>query len=343
MHDPIEAARLAAALNGEAQAFEDLIEPYRRELFAYCYRLLGSMQDAEDLVQEALLRAWLKLNTFEKRGSFRAWLYKIATNACLNALARSPRRSLPVATHPPADAKAPFMAPVSEPIWLEPFPDDLLADAATGPEAVYSMQESVTLAFLVALHMLPPHQRAVLILRDVLDWHADEVGELLDLTLPAVNSALYRARATLTKHYHPGGLEGAQPPPIGATLQRLLDRYLRAWEDANVAELVALLKEDATFSMPPLPAWYLGREAIEAFLASAIFKYATPGYWRLLPTHANARPAFGLYQRDEASGGYRPFGIVVLTFDGAEVSTTTVFMDSSLCARFALPTESLLS
>ena len=342
MYDPLEAARLAAALNGEAQAFADLIEPHHRELLAYCYRLLGSLQDAEDLVQEVLLRAWLKLKTFEKRGSFRAWLYKIATNACLNMLARSPRRSLPVATHAPASAKDPFTPPTSEPIWLEPFPDDLLADAATGPEAIYSMQESVTLAFMVALHMLPPHQRAVLILRDVLDWHADEVGELLDLTLPAVNSALYRARSTLTKHYHPGGLEGAQPPPTGVALQKLLDRYVRAWENANVVELVALLKEDATFSMPPLSAWYQGREAIEAFLASAIFKNATPAYWRLLPTHANSRPAFGLYQFDEADGTYRPFGIIVLTFAETEISTTTVFMNASLCAHFALPAELLL-
>jgi RNA polymerase sigma-70 factor (ECF subfamily) len=337
MSDQTDASRLEAAQDGDREAFDELIEPYRRELLGYSYRLLGSFQDAEDLVQEVLLRAWLKLRTFEKRGSFRAWLYKIATNACLNALTRSPARSLPIATHAPADVNAPFAPPISEPIWLEPFPDDLLADASTAPEAVYTMQESVTLAFLVALHLLPPHQRAVLILRDVLDWHANEVAELLDLTLPAVNSALQRARATLAMHYHPGGWEAAKPPPIGADHQHLLNRYVYAWEHANIADLVALLKEDATFSMPPLPGWYLGREAIGLFFVSTIFVDATPGYWRLLPTHANAHPAFGLYQRHEASGEYRPFGIAVLIFEGEEIAATTVFMQASLCARFALP------
>ena len=337
MNESTRTAKLAAAQNGDKQAFDEVIEPYRRELLGYCYRLLGSLQDAEDLVQEVLLRAWLKLSTFEKRGSFRAWLYKIATNACLNALSRSPMRSLPVATHAPADVNAPFAPPISEPVWLEPFPDDLLADASTAPEAIYTMQESVTLAFLVALHILPPHQRAVLILRDVLDWRANEVAELLDLTLPAVNSALQRARATLAKHYHPTGWEAAKPPTIDAAHQKLLNRYMHAWENANIADLVALLKEDATFSMPPLPGWYRGREAIAIFFASTIFKEATPGSWRLLPTHANAHPAFGLYQHDAASSGYRPFGIAVLIFDGEEIAATTVFMESSLCVRFALP------
>jgi RNA polymerase sigma-70 factor (ECF subfamily) len=337
MNDPTGTAKLAAAQNGDKQAFDELIEPYRRELLGYCYRLLGSLQDAEDLVQEVLLRAWLKPGTFERRGSLRAWLYKIATNTCLNALTRSPMRSLPVATHAPADVNVPPAPPISEPIWLEPFPDDLLADASTAPEAVYTVRESVTLAFLVALHILPPHQRAVLILRDVLDWRANEVAELLDLTLPAVNSALQRARATLAKHYHPGGWEAAKPPQVDEDHQKLLNRYVHAWENANVADLVALLKEDATFSMPPLPGWYPGREAIGIFFASTIFKDATPGYWHLLPTRANAHPAFGLYQRDEASGEYRPFGIAVLSFDGEEIAATTVFMESSLCARFALP------
>jgi RNA polymerase sigma-70 factor (ECF subfamily) len=339
MSDLTFAAQLAAAQGGDRQAFGDLTETYRRALLAYCYRLLGSSEDAEDLVQDVLLRAWLKLDTFEPRGSFRSWLYKIATHACLNVLARSPRRSLPIATYPHADPQVPPGPVGGEHIWLEPFPDDLVADTATGPEAIYSLRESVTLAFLVALHLLPPQQRAILILRDVLEWRADEVAHLLDITVPAVNSALYRARVTVAKHYHPGGLEQAMPPMIGNSLQELLNRYLRAWENANVADLVALLKEDATFSMPPLPAWFLGREAIGTFLAAVIFRGATPGSWRLLPTHANGNPAFGIYQRNEASGGYGAFGIAVVAANGAEVASTTIFMQPTLCARFALPPD----
>jgi RNA polymerase sigma-70 factor (ECF subfamily) len=195
--DPMINARLAAARAGDQHEFGGLTEPYRRELQLHCYRILGSLQDAEDTVQETMLRAWRKLNTFEGRASLRAWLYRIATNACFDALAKRPRRVLPVSAQPAADPRAPMSPPLTEPIWLEPYPDDLIAEPEAGPEARYTARESVALAFIAALQSLPPRQRAVLILRDVLDWQASEVAQTLDLTVSAANSALHRARVTL--------------------------------------------------------------------------------------------------------------------------------------------------
>src|SRR5512136_25487 len=218
------ASRLAAARAGDPNAFGGLTEPYRHELQVHCYRMLGSLQEAEDLVQETFLRAWRRLETFKGRASLRAWLYKIATNACLDALEKRPRRTLPVRSQPPADPSEPPTPPLTELIWLEPFPDDLLDDVEPTPEARYALHESITLAFLTALQLLPPRQRAVLIMRDVLDWDASEVAELLDMTVSAVNSALHRARAALNKNYSPEPLVNLKL--VDPATRALLDRYV---------------------------------------------------------------------------------------------------------------------
>ncbi len=288
-------------------------------------------------MQETFLRAWQRLDTFEGRASFRAWLYKIATNACLDALDRRPRRMLPPALRPAAEPSEPLMSPILEPIWLEPIPDELLAGVESSPEARYSARESISLAFLAALQVLPPRQRAVLILHDVLDWHAGEVAELLGLTIPAVNSALHRARTTLNKHYHARDLDAINTTQADDAQRVLLDRYVHAWEAADVNELVSLLKADATFPMPPSPSWYQGRAAIRAFVSSMIFNDGVRGRWRLLPTHANAQPAFGVYQRDKASGKYEAFGIQVLAVEGEQLADITTFVNPALVTRFGLP------
>jgi RNA polymerase sigma-70 factor (ECF subfamily) len=327
---------MVAARAGNQREFTNLTEPYRRELQVHCYRILGSLQDAEDIVQETMLRAWRRIDTYEGRASLRAWLYKIATHACLDALDRRPRRVLPATTHAASDPGQPPAPPTLEPIWLEPLPDDLVADSDAGPEARYTVRESVTLAFLAALQLLPPRQRAVLILRDVLDWSANEVAELLDMTVPAVNSALHRARATLARHYRADTPDTLKPPTSGDRLRALLDRYVRAWENADVAGLTALLKEDARFAMPPTVSWYHGRDAIGAFAARAVFTPDARGRFRLQATRANDRPAFAVYQRD-AGGTYQAFGIQVLTFAGDELADVTTFVDPALFPRFGLP------
>ncbi len=340
---PVEAGRLAAARRGDAHEFSDLTEPYRRELQVHCYRILGSLHEAEDLVQETFLRAWRRLDTYQGRASFRAWLYKIATNACLDALDRMrSRRLLPARTHPVSDPGAPILPPTPEISWLEPFPDEWLVDATANPEARYSAYESVSLAFLAALQALPPRQRAALILSDVLDWSSREVAELLGLTVSAANSALYRARATLAKHYH-----GREPESLPASMadertRILLDRYVQAWETADVAGLVALLKEDATFAMPPSPSWYRGRDAIGVFVAATVFADEgmfpgqAAGRWRLRPTRANAHPAFAIYQRT-GRDEYQAFGIHVLAYQAGQLAQITSFIDPSLPPRFGLP------
>jgi RNA polymerase sigma-70 factor (ECF subfamily) len=341
--DPLEAAHLAAARAGDHQEFESLVEPYRRALQVHCYRILGSLQDAEDLVQETMLRAWRRLETFEGRGSLRAWLYKIATNACFDALAKRPRRTLPESIYPPADPHAAIRPPVDEPLWLEPYPDEWLGQDIIGTEARYTQRESVSLAFLAAVQLLPPRQRAVLILRDVLDCRAGEVSQILELTVPAVNSALHRARVTLNKHYPAGTREAARPIPEDTATRLLLDRYVKAWETADVSGLVALLKEEASFTMPPVPSWYSGSAAIEAVLNAVVFSGPAPDRWRLLPTRANARPAFAVYQSGADGRQYLPFGIQVLTLDqhtrGVKIAGVTTFLNPALFSRFGFASK----
>jgi RNA polymerase sigma-70 factor (ECF subfamily) len=300
--------------------------------------MLGSLQDAEDMVQETLLRAWQKLDKFEGRASFRAWLYKIATNVCLDALGRRPRRALPTTTHRPAEPAVPPTPPILEPIWLEPFPDDWLSDEAFSPEARYGARESITLAFLAALQFLPARQRAVLILRDVLDWRAAEVAKLLDLSVPAVTSALHRARVTMAKHYRARGVASLLANPGDPETRALLDQYVHAWEHANIDALIALLKKEATFLMPPSPAWYRGREAIRTFVTTTLLQGDARGRWRLLPMCANAQPGFAFYQRDE-SDGYRAFALQVLTLKGKEIADATTFPLAAQFPKFGLPLE----
>lgn len=340
MLEVAEADHLAAARAGDQQAFSRLAEPYRRELQVHCYRILGSLHDAEDMVQETMLRAWRRLDTFEGRASFRAWLYKIATHACLDALDKRQRRTLPALAYPAADPRAPVGPAITGPVhsWLEPYPDELLPETGPSPEAHFEAHESITLAFLAALQALPPRQRAALILRDALGWPASETADILELTVPAVKSALHRARATLAKHYHVGGLAGARAAPADEAMRALLDRFVHAWETADVAGLIALLKADAVLSMPPIPAWYRGRESVGLFIASAILTGEAGGRWHLRPTRANSQPAFAVYERDDA-GIYRAYGLQVLTFDGNQLAEMTIFVDPEWVPRFGLPAE----
>ena len=329
-----ELAHLAAARSGDPGQFAELAEPYRRELRAYCYRLLGSLEDAEDLVQETMLRAWRRLETFEGRASFRAWLYKIATNACLDVLDKASRRGLPTNTLSHANPQDALPAASSDPVWLDPFPDDWLDESTMSAEARYTLQESVTLAFLTALQVLPPHQRTVLVLRDVLDWQASEVADFLDMTVSAVNSALHRARSTLSRQQ----LAAPKIETIAnndTQTRNLLERYVRAWQEVDMATLVSLLKEDATFSMPPFPAWFHTREAIAAFFTARVFAEGIPCH--LLPIRANAQPGFASYQYDSATDRYQAHSIHVLALDDEGVVSLTAFLKLALFPYFGLP------
>jgi RNA polymerase sigma-70 factor (ECF subfamily) len=229
--------------------------------------------------------------------------------------------------------------PVTEPIWLEPFPDDLLAEPEKGPEARYAARESISLAFLAALQILPPRQRAVLLLRDVLEWHADEVAALLGVTLSAVNSMLHRARTTLAKQYHAGSSMTLDVSVSDENTRALLDRYIHAWESADVQELVDLLKEDAAFSMPPTPSWYRGRDSIRALVAGMPFAGEARGRWKLRALRANGQPALAIYGRDETGRTYKPFGISVLEVEGGLIAEVTTFMQPALFPRFGLASE----
>jgi len=339
-----EVERLAAARKGDEGQFAELTEPYRRELQVHCYRILGSLHESEDMVQETMLKAWNRLDTYEGRASFRSWLYKIATNSCLDFLdQQKSRRLLPFEKLSPSDPKAPILPPTTEIAWLEPFPDEWLGDkSAVNPETRYSDSESISLAFLTALQALPPRQRAVLILRDVLDFSAIETGEVLELTVSSVNSALHRARTTLSQRYPHGEMEVATMSPTDERTQWLLDHFVQAWERADVDSLVALLKAEAAFAMPPSPSWYQGHQAIKIFSATTIFADdgMFPGKaanrWRLLPTRANGSPAFAIYQRDEKNE-YQAFGLIALIVDGDQLSQIISFIDPSLPSLFGFP------
>jgi RNA polymerase sigma-70 factor (ECF subfamily) len=342
--DSEEAKQLAAARNGNAEQFSELTERYRRELQVHCYRILGSFHEAEDLVQETFLRAWKRLNTYEGRASFRAWLYKIATNACLDFLdQRRSRRLLPLDVGPAAEPNTSIQPPSGEMTWLEPFPDEWLSDpSAVNPEARYTASESISLSFLTALQVLPPRQRAVLILRDVLDFSANETADVLEITVSSANSALHRARTTLSGRYHGRETETSITSLTDERTQRLLDHFVHAWETADVEGLVALLKEDAILAMPPSPSWYRGRESVRIFVAATVFTYGgmfggrAAGRWRLMPMSANGCPAFAIYQRTEGNE-YQAFGIHVLEIEREKLSQLVSFIDPSLLPLFNLP------
>ena len=326
---------LARAQAGDGDAFAQLVEPYRRELQVHCYRFLGSAQDAEDALQDTWLSAWQGLAGFEGRASVRTWLYRVATSRCLDAL-RSARRR-PPGSAPPAGLEPPGPTRLGELLWLEPYPDVLLEglpDSAPGPEARYEARESISLAFITALQLLPPRQRAAIILRDVLGFHASEAARILDTTQESVTSALKRARAALERHQQSSGQREPAPPPDSAAEQQLVDRLTRAFETADVDGIVAMLTEDAWLTMPPLPLEYQGRELAAKFLTATAFR---PGWTaRLIPTRANGQPAFGFYARDPQTGGFYTVGLMVLTLSGTQVSAMTRF-DSSTLPRFGLP------
>lgn len=311
------------------------VERYRRELLAHCYRMLGSLHDAEDAVQEALVRAWGGAAGFEGRSSLRAWLHAIATRVCLDQLRGARGRTLPPRYGPAArDADAPPLH-VDEPIWLEPFPDDSLPADDPGPEARYAMRESVALAFLAALQRVPPRQRAALLLCDVLGHSAAEAAAMLDTTVAAVNGALRRSRAAIDAAIPRGtpSLDRSDEAEV-----ELLARYVRAWEGGDVRAIAALLREDAILSMPPDVLWFRGREAIAAYLAHGPLAGDPRGRFRLLPLGANAQPAFALYRRGE-DGIHRALALMVLALRGGAVAEITGFLDARLFAQFGVATE----
>ncbi len=318
----------------EHDRFGALVEPYRRELQVHCYRMLGAVQDAEDMVQETLLRAWRGRATFEGRASLRAWLYKIATYACLDALKQRSRRSIPRTRSAAATLAEPIPASIMEPIWLEPYPDEYLVSGEHSPEQYLSTRENIRLAFIAALHLLPPRQRAVLILRDVLDWQASEVAELMAMSVAAVKSALHRARSTLAVQATLPDNSEASPE-----LTERLDAYMRAWEAADIPALIQLLTDDATFSMPPIPSWYRGRETIRDLTARTIFAGSAAGRWKLLPARANRQVAFGLYRLGETPGKYHAYGVQVLTLRDGLIADIITFRVPELVERFGLPAQ----
>jgi RNA polymerase sigma-70 factor (ECF subfamily) len=324
--------RVKDVVDGDENAFRELTDPYRRELQVHLYRLVGSLQDAEDLLQETLLAAWRGLEQFEERASIRTWLYRIATNRALDALrARGRRPDTQTVTHLPEPTRW------DEPLWLEPYPDVLLdgvSDEAPGPDARYETREAIGLAFIVGLQHLPPHQRAVFVLRDVLGYRAAEAAELLDTTETSVNSLLRRARAAFDTRLPAVGRERA-PLPDSVAERELVGRFTEAVEIGDVGGIVALLTEDAWLTMPPLPHAYQGGAAIGAFLRGAAERRGAP--LRVVATRANSQPAFGCYLTAPEADAGRAFAMFVLTLEGGRISEITWFAGSSVFPQFGLP------
>jgi RNA polymerase sigma-70 factor (ECF subfamily) len=323
---------LAQARAGDGEAFRELVEPYRRELRVHCYRMLGSVQDAEDLLQETLLAAWRGLDRFERRSSLRTWLYRIATNRCLNALRASDRRvreqSSRVEVHMPEPTRW------VEPTWLEPYPDVLLSDVpdpAPGPDVRYESKEAISLAFVAAMQALPPRQRAVLVLRDVLGFRASEVADVLGASQESVTSALKRARAALATELPAGDTA----LPDSRRERELAMRFAEAFESGDVDAIVELLTDDAWLRMPPLPLEYQGRAATAHFLKTIAFRGARR--YRLIPTRANGQPAYGVYLYDAHTPIARAHGLMVITLANGGISALTRFLDTSMLGYFGLP------
>jgi RNA polymerase sigma-70 factor, ECF subfamily len=323
-------------MSSDERDYGEQLEPHRRALHAHCYRMLGSVQDAEDAVQETLVKAWGGLDRFEGRSSLRSWLYSIATNVCLRLIERRPTRVLPIDYGPPSDPHAPIGPPLLESSWIEPYPDAQwgLDDGLAGPEARYEQREAIELAFIAALQHLPARQRAVLILRDVLGFSGAEVADALDTTPASVYSLLQRAHATLDDRL-PERSQQATLRLVGDEhLSVIVDRYVEAWAQSDVETIVEMLTESAILAMPPTPSWFSGRDAIATGLRAGPLDGRLT--WRLLPTSANAQMALGAYRLD-SSGAYLPHGVVVLTFRGEMIEEITSFHDASAPARFGLP------
>jgi RNA polymerase sigma-70 factor (ECF subfamily) len=325
---------LARARAGDAEAFTELVGSHRRELHVHCYRILGSAQDAEDALQETLLAAWQGLHGFEERASLRTWLYRIATNRCLNMLRAGSRRPKSYEERP--EGLLPVATRTDEPFWLEPFPDQLLdelPDEAPGPEPRYEMREAISLAFITALQLLPARQRAAVILQDVLGYRANEAASMLESTEESVTSALKRGRARLEQRFREDENE-APPLPRSSEEQHVLERFTTAFEGGDISGLVAMLTADVRFDMPPLPFEYRGLDAVTQYFARVV--HARPRQRRLVHTRANGQPAFGIYVRDDRDGIYRAVGLVVVTFAGERVARLTRF-ETSVLPNFGLP------
>ena len=333
INEQSEQLRLARA--GDQQAFEKLVEPYHREILVHCYRILGSFEDAEDMLQETLLRVWNHLEAFEGRSSLRTWLYKIATNTCLDALDSRRVRGLPRELYPRGDPQHSLPQPMQETAWVEPFPDEMIdGQPSIYPEAVYEVRESITLAFVAALQKLPGRQRAALLLHDVMGWSSNETAEILDMTTVAVNSALQRARETMKQPSE----RKSTSSRLNEELSTLLKRYVAAWEAADSAALVAVLREDVALTMPPLPVWFGGHADIQAFLEQQLFRNLSPFKVRLETIRANGSPAFAVYQMDP-TGAYRAAALHILTIEHGEISEINDFLtfDGQLFVKFGLP------
>ena len=324
-------------LRDDEETFRELLDPFRGELQVHCYRILGSLQDAEDLVQETLLAAWRGLDAFEGRASLRSWLYRIATNRCLNMLRDRGRRPTQVPPAPDGSPEPPPPTRLRDPVWLEPYPDALLEgviDRAREPHARYELREAVGLAFVAGLQGLPPRQRVVLVLRDVLGYRASEAAEMLGVSQASVTSALHRARTTLD-----AGLPGRHedvPLPGSSRERELVARFTAAFENGDIDGVVALLTDDALLTMPPAPLEYQGPAAIGGFLSS-VPAGGRLEQFRLLPTRANWQPAFGCYLRDPRAGIAHAYGLMVLTLRGDTVAAITGFPDTSVFGRFGFP------
>jgi RNA polymerase sigma-70 factor (TIGR02960 family) len=327
---------IAMAVAGDHDAFRELVEVHSHELQVHCYRILGSVQDAEDALQETLVSAWRSLGDFGQRSSLRTWLYQIATNRCLSMLRADSRRPRSATSLP--DAALPEPTGVSDvPPWLEPYPDvllDNLVDQAPGPEARYETSEAISLAFITALQLLPPRQRAVLVLRDVLGYRAGEVATMLDATQESVHSALKRARATVDNYLADSGSGRPAYQPDSAAEHRLVARLTDAIERADLEALIGLLVADVRLSMPPAMLEYRGVDVARRIFTTVTFR---PGRsYRVVPTRANGQPAFGMYMADPHTGVYRGYSLLVITIVGDRITVVTGF-DASLLPRFGLP------
>jgi RNA polymerase sigma-70 factor (ECF subfamily) len=331
--------RVTELTEGES-AFRDLFERHRRELQLHCYRMLGSLEEAEDLVQETFLRAWRGREAFQGRSSLRTWLYRIATNACLDALAHGQRRLLPSQLGPPSAADTPVQ-PATEVPWLQPYPDRLLEGIAPSeerPDSAVVARETIELAFLAAIQLLPPRQRAVLILRDVLGWSARETASLLESSVASANSALQRARGTLKANLPKSRVEWAPPSEPSDEERAVLQRYMEAFEREDTAAVAALLREDARGTMPPIPIWFDGRDTIITAMRPGLDRESPEylGRWRMLPTWANRQPAAAGYLRRPGASAYEPFAIDVLRIEGGRIAEITAF-DADRFPAFDLP------